>query len=126
MLLAVLDKRAGLSQLAERDVYVSTVGGIKLTEPASDLAIALAIASAYKDVSIAHNLVAYGEISLAGEIRAVSASNQRANEATRLGFSTLIDASSGSMRDAVTEALTDQAQPRQLKPHAKSNPDLVP
>jgi DNA repair protein RadA/Sms len=126
MLLAVLDKRAGLSQLAERDVYVSTVGGIKLTEPASDLAIALAIASAYRDVAIPHDLVAYGEISLAGEIRAVSASNQRASEASRLGFATLIDASSGSMRDAVSEALTDTAQPRRLKPHAKSNPDLVP
>jgi DNA repair protein RadA/Sms len=126
MLLAVLEKRAGLSQLAERDVYVSTVGGIKLTEPASDLAIALAIASAYRDVAIPHDLVAYGEISLAGEIRAVSASNQRANEATRLGFGTLIDASSGSMRDAVTEALTDTAQPRRLKSKTKSNTGLVP
>lgn len=104
MLLAVLEKRAGLV-LAGMDVYVSTVGGIRLTEPAADLAIALAIASAVKDRPVAHNVAAFGEISLAGEIRAVSAARQRSGEAARLGFTTRIDDSSGSIGTAVARAL---------------------
>lgn len=104
MLLAVLEKRANLP-LAGLDVYVSTVGGIRLIEPAADLAIALAIASAVKDRPIAHTVVAFGEISLAGEIRAVSAAKQRAGEAVRLGFTTRIDAASGAIATAVAQAL---------------------
>jgi len=80
MLLAVLERRAGL-RVGEMDVYVSTVGGVKLTEPAADLAIALAIASAVSDKPIAHNLAAFGEISLAGEVRKVSNGKLRENEA---------------------------------------------
>src|SRR5690554_7510667 len=68
MLLAVLERRAGL-KLSKFDVYVSTVGGIRLTEPGADLAIALAIASAYSDKAFPATLAAIGEISLAGEIR---------------------------------------------------------
>jgi len=104
MLLAVLEKRAGLP-LAGLDVYVSTVGGIRLTEPAADLAIALAIASAVRDRPIAHTVAAFGEISLAGEIRAVSAAKQRAGEGVRLGFTTRIDVESGSIATAVGQAL---------------------
>ena len=114
MLIAVLERRVGL-ELAGMDVYVSTVGGIRLTEPASDLAIALAIASAVKEKPIAHEVVAFGEISLAGEIRAVSASNQRTGEATRLGFTTRIDASSGSIADAVTCALAAGVSSREAE-----------
>ena len=104
MLLAVLEKRAGLP-LAGLDVYVSTVGGIRLTDPAADLAIALAIASAVRDRPIAHTVAAFGEISLAGEIRAVSAAKQRAGEGVRLGFTTRIDVESGSIATAVGQAL---------------------
>ncbi len=68
MLLAVLERRAGL-KLSDADVYVSTVGGMKLTEPGADLAIALALASAARDRPYPHTLAAVGEISLAGEIR---------------------------------------------------------
>ncbi|NCW29347.1 MAG: DNA repair protein RadA, partial [Actinobacteria bacterium] len=71
MLLAVLERRAGLS-LSDRDVYVSTVGGMKITEPAADLAIAIAIASAVKDKPAKQSLAAFGEISLSGEIRGVT------------------------------------------------------
>ncbi len=71
MLLAVLERRAGMN-LSGTDVYVSTVGGIRLTEPGADLAIALAIASAYRERALAVDLTAIGEISLAGEIRAAS------------------------------------------------------
>jgi DNA repair protein RadA/Sms len=104
MLLAVLERRAGL-RLGDSDVYVSTVGGVRLTEPAADLAIALAIASAVQDKPIAHNLVAFGEISLAGEIRKVSNGKIRANEATRLGFIRSVDSEVGDLRAALSLGL---------------------
>ncbi|BDS49581.1 DNA repair protein RadA [Rhodoluna sp. KAS3] len=104
MLLAVLERRAGL-RVGDMDVYVSTVGGVRLTEPASDLAIALAIASAVQDKPIAHNLVAFGEISLAGEIRKVSNAKVRANEATRLGFIRSVDSGVGDLRAALSLGL---------------------
>jgi len=104
MLLAVLERRAGL-RLGEHDVYVSTVGGVKITEPAADLAIALAVASAIQDKPIAHNLVAYGEISLAGEVRKVSSSKQRSTEASRLGFIRSVDAEVGDLKAALALGL---------------------
>ena len=64
--IAVLERRAGI-KLGDKDVYVSTVGGVRLTEPGADLAIALAIASAATDRAIPHTLAAFGEISLAGK-----------------------------------------------------------
>jgi DNA repair protein RadA/Sms len=104
MLLAVLERRAGL-RLGEHDVYVSTVGGVRVTEPAADLAIALAVASAIQDKPIAHNLVAFGEISLAGEIRKVSNSKQRASEANRLGFIRSVDSEVGDLKAALALGL---------------------
>lgn len=104
MLLAVLERRAGL-RVGEMDVYVSTVGGVKLTEPSADLAIALAIASAVQDKPIAHNLAAFGEISLAGEIRKVSNAKMRSTEAARLGFSRTVDQSVTSVKAALALAL---------------------
>ena len=104
MLLAVLERRAGL-RVGDMDVYVSTVGGVKLTEPASDLAIALAIASAVQDKPIAHNLVAFGEISLAGEIRKVSNGKVRSNEANRLGFVRSVDSGVGDLKAALALGL---------------------
>jgi DNA repair protein RadA/Sms len=104
MLLAVLERRAGL-RVGDSDVYVSTVGGVRLTEPAADLAIALAIASAVQDKPIAHNLVAFGEISLAGEIRKVSNSKIRSNEASRLGFIRSVDSAVGDLRAALSLGL---------------------
>jgi DNA repair protein RadA/Sms len=111
MLLAVLERRANM-KLSEFDVYVSTVGGIRLTEPGADLAIALAIASAYKDKAFPTTLAAVGEISLAGEVRPVSHAKQRNAEATRLGYRTVLDAELGhlgeAMRKAFALAQTDQ------------------
>lgn len=104
MLLAVLERRAGL-RLSELDVYVSTVGGVKISEPAADLAIALAIASAIKDQPISHEVVAFGEISLAGEIRKVNQLAIRQNEAKRLGFTRVIDSSSEQLKRALTSGL---------------------
>ena len=104
MILAVLERRAGL-RLSEVDVYVSTVGGVKIIEPAADLAIAIAIASAINDKPVSHNLAAFGEISLAGEIRPVSNNKQRKNEAERLGFVRSVDNSVGGLKQALALAL---------------------
>lgn len=90
MILAVLERRLNV-KLSDYDVYVSTVGGVKLTEPASDLAIALAVLSAHSDRPLPLDLAAYGEISLAGEVRPVSGGAQRANEAKRLGYTKILD-----------------------------------
>jgi DNA repair protein RadA/Sms len=104
MLLAVLERRAGM-RVGELDVYVSTVGGVKLSEPAADLAIAVAIASAVADKPVAHNLAAFGEISLAGEIRKVTNDKARANEAKRLGFTRTVDSGVGDLKAALALAL---------------------
>ena len=100
MLLAVLERRAGLG-LSSYDVYVSTVGGIRLTEPGADLAIALAIAGAFRDKAFPVTQAAIGEISLAGEIRPAANAKQRIAEAKRLGFSTVIDADALHLREAL-------------------------
>ena len=91
MIHAVLERRLG-ARLHDQDVYVSTVGGVKLIEPAADLAIALAVLSAVKDQPLAHDLAAFGEISLAGEVRPVAGGAQRENEAKRLGYARIVDA----------------------------------
>jgi DNA repair protein RadA/Sms len=104
MLLAVLERRAKLP-FQSADVYVSTVGGIRVTEPGADLAIALALASAAKDIALSPTLVATGEISLAGDIRAVTAHQLRSAEATRLGFTEVIDHSVNTLADAIRRSL---------------------
>jgi DNA repair protein RadA/Sms len=85
MTLAVLELRAGVN-LAGRDAYVATVGGMKLVEPSVDLALALAVASAAVNLALPPDLIAIGEVGLAGEIRRVNGLQQRAQEAYRLGF----------------------------------------
>ena len=85
MTLAVLDLRAGV-RLSGRDVYVATVGGMKISEPSADLAVALSVASAAKGLALPADLVAVGEVGLAGEIRKVTGVQQRIAEAARLGF----------------------------------------
>lgn len=85
MLLAVLEKRAGYF-LGNMDCYVNIIGGLKIDEPACDLSVALAVASCFKDKPIPEDVLAFGEIGLGGEIRAVSACEQRIKEAEKLGF----------------------------------------
>ena len=85
MTVAVLDRRAGLS-LATRDVYAATVGGVRITDPACDLAVALAIASAARNAPLPPGLVAIGEIGLAGDVRPAASVGRRMQEAARLGF----------------------------------------
>ncbi|WP_369054953.1 DNA repair protein RadA [Kineococcus terrestris] len=85
MLLAVLQRRLGVS-LAQRDTYVATVGGVRLTEPSVDLGAALAVVSAVADRPLPEGLVAFGEVGLAGEVRRVTGVPRRLSEAARLGF----------------------------------------
>ncbi len=85
MTLAVLELRAHI-RLSGRDVYVATVGGMKMNEPSADLAVALSVASAAKGLALPSDLVAIGEVGLAGEIRKVTGAQQRIAEAARLGF----------------------------------------
>jgi len=85
MLLAVLEKRAGY-YFNNMDAYINVIGGLKLDEPAADLTVSLALVSSLKDKAVDDNVLAFGEVGLAGEIRAVSNCEQRVQEAYRLGF----------------------------------------
>ncbi len=105
MILAVLERRAGIS-VSDKDVYVSTVGGMKITEPAADLAIAIAIASAVKDKPVANQIAAFGEISLAGEIRGVTNGAQRSQEALRLGHPKVIGEKGQLVKAAISQAIS--------------------
>jgi DNA repair protein RadA/Sms len=85
MLLAVLSRRSGID-FSQHDVYLNVVGGLKIKEPAADLAVALALASAHRHVPLAEGLVAWGEVGLGGEIRPVPSSDRRLAEAAALGM----------------------------------------
>jgi DNA repair protein RadA/Sms len=89
MVLAVLSRRAGVV-LHDAEVYTATVGGMRMTEPAADLAIALAVASAKSDQPLPAGLVVLGELGLTGEIRRVAGLERRISEAARLGFTTAL------------------------------------
>lgn len=89
LLLAVLEKRLNL-RLSNSDVYVNIAGGIRINEPAIDLGVVLAVISSYKDRPIDERVLAFGEVGLSGEVRAVSQAGQRVQEAKKLGFTTII------------------------------------
>ena len=89
LLLAVLEKRAGL-QLSNCDAYINIAGGIRMQEPAIDLGIVLAVISSSRDIPIDEKTMAFGEVGLSGEVRAVSMTEQRVQEAKKLGFETVI------------------------------------
>lgn len=89
LLLAVVEKRLGVS-LSSYDAYVNIAGGIRMNEPALDLAIVLAVLSSQKDAAVDDKTVAFGEIGLSGEVRAVSMAKQRVLEAKKLGFTRCI------------------------------------
>jgi DNA repair protein RadA/Sms len=89
LIAAVLTRRAGL-KLSEQDIFVNVVGGIQIDEPAADLAVAVAIASSWRDVSVKADAVLIGEIGLAGELRMPGQMQARLREAAKLGFKTAI------------------------------------
>jgi len=106
MLCAVLTRRAGL-RLADHDVYVNVTGGVRVEEPAADLGIALAIASAFRDSAVSGGTACFGEAGLTGELRPVSGADRRAEELTRMGYVSIItpEGLSGGKAE-ITEART--------------------
>jgi len=97
MLLAVLDRRAGCS-LAAHEVFVSVVGGIRVSDPGADLGMCIALASSLRDVAVDPTITCIGEVGLAGEVRHVAQIERRLSEASRLGFTTAIIPASASVR----------------------------
>jgi DNA repair protein RadA/Sms len=89
LLLAVLEKKAHL-RLSNKDVYLNVVGGLRLDERSTDLAVALCIASALMDLPLPPHTAALGEVGLTGEVRSVSRIEPRLNECARLGYDTVI------------------------------------
>ena len=89
LLMAVLEKRLGV-QIGNCDAYVNIAGGIRITEPAIDLGIVTAILSSFRNLPVEEGVLAFGEVGLSGEIRAVSMAQSRVQEAAKLGFSTCI------------------------------------
>ncbi|MBQ7839811.1 MAG: DNA repair protein RadA [Lachnospiraceae bacterium] len=89
LLMAVLEKRLGM-QIGSCDAYVNIAGGIKITEPAIDLGIVMAIMSSFKNRPVPEGVIAFGEVGLSGEVRAVSMAQIRVQEAKKLGFTTCI------------------------------------
>ena len=89
LLLAVLEKRLNLP-LSNSDVYINIAGGIRINEPAIDLGVVLAVVSSARDKSIDEKVMAFGEVGLSGEVRAVSQADKRVQEAKKLGFTTVI------------------------------------
>jgi DNA repair protein RadA/Sms len=85
MLLAVLERRCGVNVLSS-EVYVSVVGGVRVTEPGADLGIALSVASSVLDAALDEHVVVFGEVGLAGELRQVAQLDRRLDEASRLGY----------------------------------------
>jgi DNA repair protein RadA/Sms len=109
ILLAVLDRKAHV-QVFDQDVFVSVVGGARVDEPAVDLALAIAIVSSLRDRPLAHELVAFGEVGLTGEVRAVPRAAARLTEARKLGF---------------THAILPQSSLERLEPSERQGLELV-
>ena len=97
LLLAVLEKKVGFN-FAQQDVFVNVAGGVRLVEPATDLALTVALMSSYLDKPLPQDLVVWGEVGLAGEVRGVGHSALRAAEAAKLGFNAWLMPSSNSER----------------------------
>jgi DNA repair protein RadA/Sms len=111
-LLAVLDKRAGLS-FAQLDVFLNVVGGVRMQEPAGDLAVATALASSFYDKPLPGDAIFIGEVGLGGEIRGVSQAERRLLEAEKMGM----------RRAFVSARSVPKRAPKHLK--VESVPDLV-
>jgi DNA repair protein RadA/Sms len=98
LLIAVLDKKVGL-KLGPCDTYINAVGGVKITEPAADLAVAVAVASSYREAAVRPGTVVVGEVGLTGEVRPVNALNVRLKEAAKLGFTRAVVCASRDVQD---------------------------
>jgi len=103
MIIAILERRAGMA-LGSHDVYASVAGGLRVSEPAADLGIALAVASAFRGRPIPAGTAAFGELGLSGEVRPVSHRARRLYEARRLGFPRTIAPAGGGAEPGVVQA----------------------
>jgi DNA repair protein RadA/Sms len=121
ILVAVLERRAGVG-LSGRDVFAQTAGGMRVTEPAADLAICLALASAAKDRTVPADMIALGEIGLGGEIRPVPQPSRRLAEAVRLGFRRALVPPGTKVPDGITAIETASVAEaiRAIEPHGGS------
>jgi len=101
MILAVLEARCGVG-FGDRDVYLNVAGGLKVTEPAADLAAAAALVSSALEAALPQDCVVFGEISLSGDVRPVARSEMRLKEAAKLGFSRALGPPNGALGGAET------------------------
>jgi DNA repair protein RadA/Sms len=138
MLIAVLSKRVGLP-LFNQDIYVNIVGGLRITEPAADLAVAVAIASSYRNQRVRQDMVLVGEVGLSGELRSTSQLDRRLGEAAKLGFRRSLCPSTSaapkvdglavsavrSVADAVDQALDGSRQSSPTQKIANAGGDWV-
>ena len=108
LLIAVLERRTKLN-LSDKDIYINVVGGLKLSDPAADLAICMAIASAAAGKRLGDELVVFGEVGLGGEIRSVQSIDRRVSEAKKLGFTQAI-APKQSKKDSFIKGVGDLRQ----------------
>jgi DNA repair protein RadA/Sms len=136
MLIAVLSKRVGLP-LFNQDVYVNIVGGLRIGEPAADLAVAVAIASSYRNQRVKQDAVLVGEVGLSGELRGVSQTDRRLGEAAKLGFKEALCPTTGvalrveglaarevrSLAEAVDLALEGRPKTRDQRPRPDDDED---
>ena len=100
MLLAILNRHGGVGMF-DKDVFLNVVGGVKITEPAADLAVILAVYSSLIDSPLPKGLAVFGEVGLAGEIRPVPNGQDRIREAAKHGFSSIIIPKANSPKDTI-------------------------
>jgi len=100
MLLAVLHRHAGVST-GDQDVFVNAVGGVRISEPAADLAVMLAIASSLRGRALPKGFIAFGEVGLAGEVRPAPRGQERLKEAAKLGFSIALIPKANAPKQAI-------------------------
>jgi DNA repair protein RadA/Sms len=105
LLVAVLEKRTKLN-LSDQDIYINIVGGLKISEPAADLAICMAIGSASRGLKLKNNSVVVGEVGLSGEIRSVPYLDKRLAETKKLGFDSIICAKQTNLKDDMIESVS--------------------
>ena len=106
LLIAVLEKRTKL-KLADQDIYINIVGGLKLSEPAADLAICMAIGSAAKGLKLSQDAVVVGEVGLSGEVRSVPHLDKRLAETKKLGFDSIVCSKQINIKDNMIHSVKD-------------------
>jgi len=110
-MLAVLHRHAGIASF-DQDVFVNAVGGVRISEPAADLAVMLAIQSSLRGRALPRGFIAFGEVGLAGEVRPAPRGQERLREAAKLGFSVAIVPKANAPRGKPIEGLTIHAVER--------------